>query len=72
MKSICLRGEIHLLACLLTSLLRVSKEIFHGSILKSVLLFLTNQAAQFISRGISHSYFSGNFFSSFVPFMAQL
>ena len=36
------------------------------SLLKSVLLFLTNQATQFISRGISCSYYSGNFLPSFL------
>ena len=36
------------------------------SLLKSVLLFLTNQIAQFISYGISRSYFSGNFLPSFL------
>ena len=34
-------------------------------LLKIVLPFLTNQAARFISCGIGHSYFSGNFLSSF-------
>ena len=29
-------------------------------------VFLSNQAAQFISRGISHSYISGNFLLSFL------
>ena len=66
MKSICLRGEIHLLACLLISSPRVSQEIFRVSLLKSVLPFLTNQAARFISRGIGRSYFSGNFLLSFL------
>ena len=36
------------------------------SLLKSFLLFLTNQAAWFISRGIGCSYFSRNFILSFV------
>ena len=36
------------------------------SSLKSVLLFLTNQAAQFISCGIGCSNFSGNFLLSFL------
>ena len=36
------------------------------SLLKSVLPFLTNQAARFISCGIGRSYFSGNFFLSFL------
>ena len=29
------------------------KEVLHMSLLKTVLLFLTNQAAQFCSRGIA-------------------
>ena len=66
MKSICLTGEIHLLACLLTSSPCVSQEIFRVSLLKSILLFLTNQAALFISRDIGRSYFSGNFLLSFL------
>ena len=36
------------------------------SLLKSVLLFLTNQTAQFISHGISRCYFHGNFLLSFL------
>ena len=39
------KNEIHLLASLLTSLPRVNQEIFPMSLLKSVLPFLTNQAA---------------------------
>ena len=35
-------------------------------LLKSVLPFLTNQAARFTSRGIGRSYFSGNFLLSFL------
>ena len=38
------------------------------SLVKSVLPFLTNQAALFISRGISRSYFSGNFPLSYHSF----
>ena len=66
MKSICLRGEIHLLARLLTSSSHVNYEIFRVSLLKSVLPCLTNQAPRFISRGIDRSYFSGNFLLSFL------
>ena len=66
MKRICLTGEIHLLADLLASSPRVNEEIFRVRLLKSVSLFLTNQAAKFISRGISHSYFSGNFLLPFL------
>ena len=66
MKSICLRGEIHLLAFLFAYLLCVNWEIFRLSLLKSVLSFLTNQAVQFISCGIGCSCFSGNFLLSFL------
>ena len=38
--------------CLLVCSLRVNKEIFRVSLLKSVLPFLINQAAQFILHGI--------------------
>ena len=65
MKSFCLREEIHLLARLLVCLLHVNWDIFHVSLLKSILLFLTNQAMQFISRGIGRCYFSGNFILTF-------
>ena len=65
-ESICLRGEIHLLVHLLNHSLRVSLEIFRVSLLKSVLLFLINQGARFISRGIDRSYFSENFLLSFL------
>ena len=47
MKSICVKGEIHLFACLLALLPCVRQEIFSMSLLRSVLPFLTNQAAQF-------------------------
>ena len=66
MKTIYLGGEIRLLACLLACLLRVYKEIFRVSLLKSVLPFLTNQATRFISRGIDHFYFSWSFLLSFL------
>ena len=66
MKTIYLGGEIRLLACLLACSLRVHKEIFRVSLLKSVLPFLTNQATRFISRGIGHFYFSGSFLLSFL------
>ena len=39
MKSICLRGEIYLLARLIAYSFRVNQEIFHVSLLKSVLSF---------------------------------
>ena len=38
--------------CLLACYLRVNKEMFHVSLLKTVLSFLINQAVQFISHGI--------------------
>ena len=38
------------------------------SLVKSILLFLNNQAALFISRGIGRSYFSGNFPLSYHSF----
>ena len=50
----------------LACLPRVSQEIFRVSLLKSVLPFLINQAARFISRGVGHSYFSGNCLPSFL------
>ena len=68
MKSVFRREEIHMLACLLTSSPHVNEEIFCMSLVKSVLPFLTNQAALFISRGISRSYFSGNFPLSYHSF----
>ena len=39
---------------------------FRVSLFKSILPFLTNQAARFIWHGISQSYFSGNFLLSFL------
>ena len=67
MKSISLRGEILLLACLLASC--QLRNFWHEftEILKNVLPFLTNQATRFISHGIGHSYFMGIFF--IIPFM---
>ena len=56
-------GEIQLLGHLLVS---CQLGIFRVCLLKSVLPFLTNQAARFTSRGIGHSYFSGNFFLLFL------
>ena len=44
----------------------VSTKKFSACLLKSVLPFLTNQAARFTSRGIGRSYFSGNFLLSFL------
>ena len=52
--------------CLVACSPQVNLEIFHVSLLKSVLLFLTNQATQFISCGIGCSYFSRNFLLSFL------
>ena len=49
------RGKLES-TCLLACLPRVNKGIFHMSLLKTVLPFLTNQATQFISRGIGCSY----------------
>ena len=66
MKNICLRRKIHLLHYLLAYSPCVSSEIFFASLLKSVLPFLINQVVQFISRVISHSYFSANFLPSFL------
>ena len=40
--------------------------MFRVSLLKIVLSFFTNQAVQFISRGIGRSYFPGNFLLSFL------
>ena len=57
----CLWGEIQLLARFFASLPCV-KKFFRMSLLKSVLPFLTNQAAGFISRNISHTYYSGHSF----------
>ena len=50
------------LACLHARV--VSTKKFSGWVYWKV--FLSNQAAQFISRGISHSYISGNFLLSFL------
>ena len=44
----------------------VSTKKFSTCLLKNVLPFLTNQAVRFTSRGISCSYFSGNFLLSFL------
>ena len=55
------RGKLEstgLLACLCC----VNQKIFCMSLLKTVLPFLTNQAAQFISCGIGRSYFSQIYF----------
>ena len=46
--------------CLLTCSPRFNYEIFRVSLVKTVLPFLSNQAAQFISRGIGRSYVSWN------------
>ena len=46
---------------LLVSVL-LDPEIFHVNLLKTVLLFLTNQAPRFISCGIGCSYFSQIYF----------
>ena len=50
-------------ACLLAS---CQLRNFCVSLLKSVLTFLTNQAAQFLSRGIGHCNFFRNFLLSFL------
>ena len=60
-----LSGGRNPLACLPGHLLVSCQEIFHVSLLKSVLPFLTNQAARFISHGIGRSYFSRSFLLSF-------
>ena len=52
--------------CLLACSPRANKAIFRVSLLKTVLPFLTNQAAWFISRGIDQSYFSQNLLLSFI------
>ena len=55
------------LACLSPRLLASCRlRNFRVSLLKSVLPYLAYQAARFISRGISRSYFSGNFLPSFL------
>ena len=41
-------------------------EIFCVILLKTILSFLTNQTARFISYGIGHSYFSQNLLLSFL------
>ena len=47
-----------------------NNEIFCVSLLKSILLFLTNQAVRCNSCGICHSYFPRNLF--LIPFMAWI
>ena len=58
------RGKLES-TCLLPTHLKLTKK-FSVSLLKTVLPFLTNQAAQFISHGIGCSYFSQNLLLSFL------
>ena len=57
-------GEIQLLGHLLAS--SQLRNFTEKCLLKSVLPFLTNQAARLTSRAIGRSYFSGNFLLSFL------
>ena len=57
-----------MLACLLACLPDTDKEFFCESLLKTVLPFLTNQAALFCSCGIADFIFSGEFHVA-IPWM---
>ena len=58
------RGKLESTACLPAHLMSTKK--FSVSLLKTVLLFSTNQVTQFISYGIGCSYFSLNLLLSFL------
>ena len=53
------KGQVF--AWLITCSLNTDKEIYRANLLKTVLLFLTNQAAWFCSRGIVGFIFSRKF-----------
>ena len=65
MKSIYVKGEIHLFACLLALLPRVRQEIFRVSLLRSVLPFLTSQAARFHMASAAPIFLGIFFYHSF-------
>ena len=63
MKSICLRGEIHLLALLLAS---CQLRNFPREFTEKCFAVFDQSSCTIISRGIGRSYFSGNFLLSFL------